>query len=196
MPIVATSNISVTLGITNGTTGFVREIIFDPSEPHTMSNSFNKFKTTVMPLTIIVEFPDCKFKLPDQISENCFPVIPSTFSFRYTFSKATATTRAKYTDVSRRTFPLVANFASTNHKCQGDTFTSAIVDLQTGPPTKTSAGAYVAISRLKESINLYILRPFKKNVIQRGVNIFMSYGMNRLLKDGIETMKKYTGLAN
>jgi hypothetical protein len=24
----------------------------------------------------------------------------------------------------------------------------------------------------------------------------MSYGMNRLLKDGIETMKKYTGLAN
>jgi hypothetical protein len=196
MPVVATCNISVALGITNGSPGIIREIIFDPSEPHTMSNSFNIFKPTVLPLAIIVEFPNCKFKLPDQISENCYPVIIKNLSFKYYFVKPTKTNKGKFTTIGRKAFPLTSNFASTNHKCQGDTYTSAIIDLEAGPPTKTSAGAYVAVSRLTKSDNLYILRPFDKKIIQRGVNIGMSYGLKRLRKDAINTMKKYRRRAN
>jgi hypothetical protein len=94
--------------------------------------------------------------------------------------------------VSRKQFPIIPVFACTNYKCQGDTLTSAIVDLPSGKPTYTAAAAYVSFSRVKKGCDVHVLREFTEKVIQRKVPDHKMKQMTKLEKRQEKT-EKYLG---
>jgi hypothetical protein len=194
IPVMVTMNVSVPLCITNGSTGILREIIFDPKENLDFSNdTYSVQKLKFQPLALIVEFPNSSFYL-NTFPPNCHPIFPVSVNFTHVFSKGPP---KKSTSVKRTQVPLVPNFASTNFKCQGDTFTSAIIDMApSGTTVSKAASAYVSFSRVTRSNQLFILREFPIAIIQRGAkstvaNKEKTLAMKRLEILSISTMEKY-----
>jgi ATP-dependent exoDNAse (exonuclease V) alpha subunit len=177
MPIMVTINVCVSLGITNGSTGYLREIILHPIDLNHLSNedsSTSMYVCRKLPLALIVDFEGCsKFNFPN-FPENCFPIFPHTERFIYQFSIG------KRITIERKQFPIIPRFATTNYKCQGDTLPCAIVDLPEGPARNSASTSYVSFSRVRSSSDVYVLRPFPITVLQNGVKYFKQKGIDRL----------------
>jgi hypothetical protein len=63
---------------------------------------------------------------------------------------------------------LILAYALKDYKCQGKTYTHAIIDLRTPPgPLPDGNSAYVLLSRLTSLNGLLILRPFSIDVFQQ-----------------------------
>jgi ATP-dependent exoDNAse (exonuclease V) alpha subunit len=188
IPVMLTWNKSVALGLTNGTTGILRQIIYGPADYHPSPANHQIFKTAALPLALVVEFPDRNLQLKD-LPANWVPIFPRESKFNYRFSARSGLQRS--IAVNRKQFPLTANFAFTNYKCQGDTLSSAIVDLvDDGSTTTDASAAYVSLSRVTNSKSLYILRHFPIKLIQRQLKDWLKKGMERLMILEKRTMEK------
>ena len=90
---------------------------------------------------------------------------------------------------------LVPDFASTAHMIQGQSLLAAFVDLDASNNSKEDSTeeqylkAYVMLSRAKVLDNLWILRPFAKDLFQHGPptgpHILMKKLKNQLTKDQV-----------
>lgn len=69
-----------------------------------------------------------------------------------------------------RQFPIKLCWAATIHKCQGQTFEKAIIDLDTG--SFAHGMTYVALSRVKSLDGLYLIRPIKVSDIRFDKRIY------------------------
>lgn len=177
-PVLVTRNLQKSLGITNGATGTLHSIIFHSSDEKVLSEGIDlqdnlMFKLKQMPLCLVVKFDNpIKFHHED-FEPNCAPIFPvsATFGHSFTTNKTINTFPFKepvkrVLNIKRVGFPLTLNFATTAHKCQGETLNSAVVDLNFNQNQRSSFASYVPLSRLKTSKSLSILREFDGTVLQ------------------------------
>lgn len=179
MPVLLTENIATELGLSNGTKGIFRQLVFDNS------SNICDFAKKIFPDNTrfitklkyaLVEFPKCKIDTAlTMLKPKIIPIFVSeqTFSFDLdgllpqTASKAAKfTKRSTKITVKRIALPLVPAFSITTHKSQGQTLSKIIVDLVMPPGPMELASIYVPLSRVKRLEDLIILRPFPQDVLQ------------------------------
>ena len=141
MPIVLRSkNISMDLGITNGSQGIVRKI-------------YTKICPTGFTYctSVLVEFPDSKIALLD-LPKGYFLIMP----IKTTFSTVlTSSDGAKLTiQLTRCQVPVQLAFAITGQSAQGKTLPCVLANLHEG-----GFGAYVTVSRAQNQYGLCITEP-------------------------------------
>ena len=122
MPIIQTSNIATELGITNGTTGFVRLIHLKPGEVINGDTGYHHL--THPPDYIIVELEHINMNPIHGLPTNYVPIMLKAASFLVSMPG-----RKKHVTFNRRHFPLVPRFSCTAHKSQGQTLHKSIIDL-------------------------------------------------------------------
>ena len=139
---------------------------------------------TKMPQAIYVRFENSRWTIHDELGEGVYPITP--VSRTWTVNRRTGV-RARRTG-----YFLVPDFASTAHMIQGQSLLAAFVDLVSNDGTEDSTEeqylkAYVMLSRAKVLDNLWILRPFAKDLFHQGPptgpNIFMKKLKNELSWD-------------
>ncbi|KAK0518928.1 hypothetical protein OC834_007557 [Tilletia horrida] len=140
MPVIYRGpNVSIALGITNGSFGKIVSWILQR----------DTFGLTV-PVVAIVQFdPDAKWCLSG-LPPGCVPIYPTTSSFNFQPGSSSATV---YT-VKRLQLPLQPGFAMTVHSAQGITSSGGVVvDL-----TKGGFHTYVAASRATRREDIFLVR--------------------------------------
>ena len=140
--VMLTRNICTQQGLTNGSFGTVKAIIYD-------SNS----KPPDLPLAVVVQFPSFKGRscLPD--IPNCVAIKPETAEW-YTMGKRS----------SRTQIPLRLAWAITVHKSQGMTLDRVVIDLEDA--TWATGLEYVAFSRVRAIQDLIVV-PFSFDVFRK-----------------------------
>ena len=98
-----------------------------------------------------VDFPS--YIHPNPAASHPHRVIISTLKAAVTF-KYNSTRKLSFT---RSQLPLIPAFAFTAHNAQGRSLDTACLDLES---TRSTAAAYVMLSRLRSTAGLAILRPF------------------------------------
>jgi hypothetical protein len=179
MPILLTENIATELGLSNGTKGIFRQLVYDKSSENIDFNdtSFPEdTKFITQPKYALVEFPNCKLDsalatlkpklIPIAVSEQTFFFDIYELLPRTTSKTAKATKRSTKIAIKRKALPLVPAYSITTHKSQGQTLSKIIVDLVTPPGPIELASIYVPLSRVKRLADLIILRPFEFEVLQ------------------------------
>ena len=161
MPVIVTNNIATELGITNGTTGYVRSIHFKPGEVITGDTGYHHLKHS--PDYVIVELENINMKPLDGLPPNHVPIMLKAESFAVSMPG-----KKKSVTVNRRHFPIVPRFSCTAHKSQGQTLPKAIVDLVPRNGKTKGLGtefAYVPLSRVRRLQDVNILRPFDRSIL-------------------------------
>ena len=159
--VMLTSNIDVSDGLTNGTTGTVTHVVGnDEGLPH----------------IILVHF-ECS-----GVGENARRASPfkhiSACSVPIHKGQATFTIRGrKSCQASRTQFPLTLAWAVTIHKCQGLTLPEIVVDMSPKKGKFSGGQAYVAFSRVRELAKLHIVN-YSRTQIR--VSEYAEEEMNRL----------------
>ena len=166
MPVMVTNNIATELGITNGTTGFIRSIHFRDEEVISKESGYHEFEQP--PEYVIVELEDICMETLEGLPPNHVPIFLKTESFQVRMPG-----KKKSINVNRHHFPLVPRFSCTAHKSQGQTLRKVIVDL--APLNGKTKGigiefAYVPLSRVRRLEDLTILRPFDPMILKTSVN--------------------------
>lgn len=193
MPVLLTENIATELGLSNGTKGIFRQLVFDNSS-NACDFAKKKFtddtKFITKPKYALVEFLKCKVETAlATLKPKIIPVFVSeqTFSFdlddllpQAASKAAKFTKRSTKITVKRTALPLVPAFAITTHKSQGQTLSKIIVDLVTPPGPMELASIYVPLSRVKRLQDLVILRPFPQDVLQLRPNNAQMEELKRL----------------
>jgi len=175
MPVIVTNNIATELGITNGTTGYVRSIHFKPGEVITGDTGYHHLKHS--PDYIIVELENINMKPLDGLPLNHVPIMLKAESFAVSMPG-----KKKSVTVNRRHFPIVPRFSCTAHKSQGQTLPKAIVDLVPRNGKTKGLGtefAYVPLSRVRRLQDVNILRPFDSSILK----IPKSQALNDMLSE-------------
>lgn len=179
MPILLTENIATELGLSNGTKGIFRQLVYDKSTEifNITDTGFpDNTKFVIQPTYALVEFPKCKIDsslatlkpklIPIFVSEQTFYFDLNDFLPKSISKAAKATKRSTKITVKRRALPLVPAYSITTHKSQGQTISQIIVDLVLPPGPVELASIYVPLSRVKRLQDLVILRPFELEVLQ------------------------------
>ena len=123
--VMLTMNLWPTVGLCNGATGIVVDMIFQ-----------NNHQPPDLPIAVIVEFENYRGPAFSQNKPLCVPICPLTVSSQ--------------TEVGiheRQQLPLKLAWALTIHKSQGLTLAKAWIDI--GKSERTAGVSYVAISRVK-----------------------------------------------
>ena len=193
MPVLLTENIATELGLSNGTKGIFRQLVFDNSSnicdfAKKLFPDNTRFITK--PKYALVEFPKCKVETAlTMLKPKIIPIFVSeqTFSFdldellpRVASKAAKFTKRSTKITVKRTALPLVPAFSITTHKSQGQTLSKIIIDLVMPPGPMELASIYVPLSRVKRLEDLIILRPFPQDVLQLKPNNAQLEELNRL----------------
>ena len=166
MPVFLTDNIATELGLTNGTTGVVKSILFECNEEITDETGFNYLEN--IPDCVIVEVDDVNMSPLDGLRPNHVPIFPKAGSFAVRIPG-----RKEAININRTHFPMVPRFACTAHKSQGATLTKAIIDLVIPEGKKGGVEinfSYVPLSRVRALKDLTILRPFDRSILKAPVN--------------------------
>lgn len=175
MPVLLTDNICNQLGLTNGTTGIFKKLIYETDsdlEPSQNENLIFPIESTIFvrkPITVLVEIPTCNingvFKgLPNKV----IPIPLSQGTFTISTNKILNTSaknffkKPKQFSIKRVQFPIVPAYAITTYKSQGQTMIKIVIDLVLPPfASKEIATSYVPLSRVQTLDNILILRDFK-----------------------------------
>ena len=163
MSVFLTKNVSTELGLTNGTSGVIRQIICNPDEK--LDNLDENHILRTQPQYVVVEFKDLLLKSLNGLPQNHVPIFPrnGTFSIKYNGSR--------HISISRKQLPLEPAYSCTSHKCQGQTLHKVIVDLMPPKGMKKidTSFSYVPLSRVRTLKDLTILRPFDSCTILRPI---------------------------
>ena len=167
MPVIVTRNLHTELGVTNGTTGWIKSIHF--SDGKVVSGTDTGFHHIQHPPEyIIVELEDVHMKPLEGLPPNHVPIFQQTRSIGVRLRG-----RKNKVNFNRRHFPLVPRFSCTAHKSQGQTLSKAIADLEPNSKCKKKPGvefAYVPLSRVRTLNDLTLLRPILESVLKAKVN--------------------------
>jgi hypothetical protein len=147
MPVMITQNFDVQNGIVNGTTGIVKQIRYSVNE------AGERFAQSC-----VVYVPDMTGPPLPGLPPKHAAVLTETVDMTFTHPDS-----HKKCVMKRTQLPLVPAFAMTAHKAQGKTMEAIVVDLES---THGTEAPYVMISRATSLDGVFILRPFRKKIIQ------------------------------
>lgn len=181
MPVLLQENIACELGLSNGTQGIFRQLIYNETSEHTINSDEGPFTSDTVYVRnaqyALVEI--AKFKLKKLNSLDPFiipiPVIDKTFEVNLEklyankgpIMKMLNTKKLKTTiTVKRRGLPLVPAYSITTHKSQGQTLPQIVIDLNMPPGIVEVASAYVPLSRVQQLTDLVILQDFSITALQ------------------------------
>ncbi|CAF1366020.1 unnamed protein product [Rotaria sp. Silwood1] len=204
MPVLLTENVATELGLSNGTRGIFRQLVYDES-PEDFRYQDKNFppntKFITQPKYALVEFPGCKLNtklaelqskiVPIAISEQTFlfdakELLPENVAKAAKINKKTT----KLT-VKRKALPLIPAYSMTTHKSQGQTLGNIIVDLVMPPGPIELASVYVPLSRVKRLDDLLIIRPFEFGTLQVKPSTAKIEELKRLDKIAQSTRKRF-----
>jgi hypothetical protein len=167
--VVITNNVETELGLTNGTYGYVHDIIIsNPSSAHSVVENPNKIFLTEPPIVLLrIDKPDSrlkKFKIEEldihnddnEDSSVIVPIFPRTSYFKFQYANLQTELV-----IHRSQLDLDLAYAVTHYKSQGQTIPYAIFDLkypQTGQLDPNTG--YVMLSRSPGYNKYLILRDF------------------------------------
>ena len=182
MPVLLKDNIACELGLSNGSQGIFRELVYDDKEDSVNFNMNNAiFPSNSIyvrkPLYALVEMN------PSQVETNLDGLQPKLMPISLVKKELSISIKQllgslleprsgrKAPDmihVTRIQLPIAPTFVITIYKVQGLTMRKIVVDLQLPPaaPQVASTYMYVPLSRVKRVEDLAILRPFDMKVLQ------------------------------
>ncbi|CAF4251337.1 unnamed protein product [Rotaria socialis] len=207
MPVLLTENIATELGLSNGTRGIFRQLVYDEvcddiQFDETVFPKHTKFITH--PKYALVEFSSCKLDsglrdlqtkiIPISVSEQTF-LFDIKELLTETISKA-AKKGKKLTKISikRKALPLIPAYSMTTHKSQGQTLGKIIVDLVMPSGPVEVASVYVPLSRVKRLDDLLIVRSFELSSLQVKPTAAQLEELNRLDKIAKVTRKSFASI--
>ncbi|CAF4626716.1 unnamed protein product, partial [Rotaria sp. Silwood1] len=134
MPVLLTENIATELGLSNGTRGIFRQLVYDePTEDDRYhdQNFPPNTKFIMQPKYALVEFPGCKIdeKLAE-LSSKIVPIAISEQTFLFDAKELLPENVAKAAKINKKTtkltvkrkaLPLIPAYSMTTHKSQGQT---------------------------------------------------------------------------
>ncbi len=181
MPVLLTDNIACELGLSNGTQGIFRELIYDDQEePGGFKIKSEVFPSNTIyirkPLYALVEINISQVETSlDGLRPKLIPIplikkqftVPIKQLFGRLFERMQGGKKVpQVIQVTRTQLPIVPAFAITTYKAQGLTMNKIVVDLQVPLGTSQMASIYVPLSRVKRAEDIAILRPFDMKVLQ------------------------------
>ncbi|CAF1314365.1 unnamed protein product [Rotaria sp. Silwood1] len=204
MPVLFTENVATELGLSNGTRGIFRQLVYNESPEDVRYQDKNfplNTKFITQPKYALVEFPGCKLDnklaelqskiVPIAISEQTFlfdakELLPANVAKAAKINKKTT----KLT-VKRKALPLIPAYSMTTHKSQGQTLGKIIVDLVMPHGPIELASVYVSLSRVKRLDDLLIIRPFEFGTLQVKPSTAQIEELKRLDKIAQSTRKRF-----
>ena len=137
-------NLNVSHGLVNGSIGVVRGFTWNRLKR-------KPDKEGELPISVEVFFDDDKVK--EFYRDGIFSIKPQSVTY----------TGNNMVDITRPMIPLTVCYAVTVHKIQGETLSSAVIDL--GPKLFQNGQAYVALSRVKRFDGLGITNILPKRLL-------------------------------
>ena len=183
-----TDNIACERGLSNGTQGIFRELVYDDKEdPVTINMNNAIFPSNSIyvrkPLYALVEMNSSQVETNvDGLQSKLIPISLVKKEFSISIKQLLGPLPEQRSgrkapdmiDVTRTQLPIVPSFEITTYKAQGLTMEKIVVDLQLSPTASQVASTYVPLSWIKRAEDLAILRPFDMKVLQ----IRLSPGQN------------------
>jgi energy-coupling factor transporter ATP-binding protein EcfA2 len=146
-PVIITENISLPLGLVNGTSGFVFDILFPPGFKNHATVEEASLNGAFIDRPVILLKLDERFAVPGiSFIENMVGIVPITAR------KGTFKVQGASYDVFQ--LPLRLAFSSTIHKIQGATLENVVINFD---KVRQRAVAYTALSRVR-SIDRLLIR--------------------------------------
>lgn len=195
MPVLLQENIACELGLSNGTQGIFRELVY--SETSEQSTSFDQGLFTADTVFVrnaqyaLIEIPKSKVEKLDTLDPLTIPIPVTNKTFEVNLEKLYAdkgpiikmlnAKKLKATiTVKRRGLPLVPAYSITTHKSQGQTLPKIVIDLNMPPGNVEVASAYVPLSRVQRLTDLVILQDFSITALQVKPSKRQTAEINRL----------------
>jgi hypothetical protein len=206
MPVLLQENIACELGLSNGTQGVFRELVYDQTSELTKGSDEGAFTTDTIFVRnaqyALVEIPKSKIKKLDSLDPLIIPipVVEKTFDVNLEklyadkgpIMKMFKDKKLKTTiSVKRKTLPLIPAYSITTHKSQGQTLPKIVIDLNMPPGMVEVASAYVPLSRVKQLTDLVILQDFSINALQVKPSKGQIAELNRLAIISEQTKQRY-----
>lgn len=204
MPVLLTENTATELGLSNGSRGIFRQLVYEDNTDEVPFDEtvFPKHtKCVAHPKYALVEFTSCKLETGlQELQSKIIPIAVTEQTFLFdikellnetTLKAAKITNRGTKISIKRKALPLIPAYSLTTHKCQGQTMPKIIVDLVTPPGHIEVASIYVPLSRVKRLNDLLILRPFLFSTLQVKPSAAQVQELNRLQKIEQETRKQF-----
>ena len=161
-PVVAKSNVSVELGVTNGQQGTMHAL-----QVETLASG--EFYAAAA----IVEFPNSPIQLSG-LPPHCFSLYPISETIKQTVCHQ-KTGKTFIVTAQRWQLPIQLAFSITGHGAQGKTMHCVAADLNSNGP-----GAYVATSRATRREDLILTRPVTLHSLNTPLNRDLVREMKRL----------------
>ena len=151
-------NISIEADVANGTRGTVTGITLDPRERNIQPKRDGHVHLRFPPAVIYFK-PDRQTNITfEGITPGVIPLLPSQIRFNVEVD-------GKRTRIERRQIAIIAGYAFTDYKGQGQTIDYLLVDIAKPATGKLSPfSVYVALSRSKGRNNIRILRDFDESI--------------------------------
>ena len=179
MSVQLTESIATELGLSNGTRGIFRQLVYEESSRDVVFEGNNLPKSTkyiMQPKYALVEFPSCKLEselvelqskvIPVSISEQTSPFAVKQLLTENVERVAKINKSAIKISIKHPALPLIPGYSMTTHKSQGQTLSKIIVDLVMPPGPTEVTSVYVPLSRVKRLEDLLIVRPFEFATLQ------------------------------
>ncbi|CAF1212097.1 unnamed protein product [Rotaria magnacalcarata] len=204
MPVLLTENIAIELGLSNGTRGIFRQLVYDEfcedvQFDVTVFPKHTKFLTR--PKYALIEFSSCKLAsglkdlekkiIPISLTEQTFTFNIKDLLTEIVSKAAKVVKRATKIVIKRKALPLIPAYSITTHKSHGQTLRKIFVDLVTPPGPVELASVYFPLSRVKRQDDLLIVRPFNFSSLQVKPTAAQMEELNRLNKITINTRKQF-----
>ena len=207
MPVLLTCNIATELGLSNGTRGIFRQLVYDDFDDDVrVTDPFfpQHTKFITHPKYALVEFPSCKLDSGlSHLDTHIIPIAVTEQSFLFDVKQllpsadqraARTKKRAANITIKRKALPLVPAYSMTTHKSQGQTIAKIIVDLVTPPGPIEVASVYVPLSRVKRLDDLLVVRPFEFSSLQVRPSVAQMEEINRMNVIANETKKRFASI--
>ncbi|CAF4474983.1 unnamed protein product [Rotaria sp. Silwood2] len=190
MPVLLTENIAAELGLSNGTRGIFRQLVYDELSDDIQFDKtvFPKHtKFIPQPKYVLVEFSSCK--LDSELKFDIKELLPETLSKIAKVAKPTTKISIK-----RKALPLIPAYSITTHKSQGQTLNKIIADLVMPPDPVEVGSVYVPLSRVKRLDDLPIVRSFESSSLQVKPSAAQAEELNRLDTIAKNTRKRFPSI--
>jgi hypothetical protein len=206
IPVLLQENIACELGLSNGTPGIFRELVYDKTLGHTMGSDESLFTPDTLFVRnaqyALIEIQKSKISKLESLEPSIIPIPVVEKTFEVNLKKLYANQgsmlkllndqKIKATiSVKRRGLPLVPAYAITTHKSQGQTLSKIVIDLNMPPGVVEVASAYVPLSRVRRLDDLIILQNFHINVLQVKPSKAQTDELSRLTDLFKQTKEKY-----
>ena len=139
--VMLTCNLWQEVGLCNGASGVVHDLIFHPERP-----------PPCLPITALVDFPHYTGPPFLHTHPQIVPIPPHLFEWETEGQR-----------LSRQQLPLRLSYAMTIHKSQGQTLSTVVIDL--GKAERAAGCNFVALSRVR-SLDNVVLQPLSFQILQ------------------------------